>query len=266
MEEIKTIGKCFRVLDLPITASLAEVKEAHRFLVQTFHEDKYPVDSPMRVKAMEKMIEINDAYHKLKNFFEDNPDGYKVNGGATTSGAGAVADDDDEMDWQTWQTRQEARADDAVKEWQEEEQIRRIKIKLEEERAQRKSLVNFGMIGAWLVVGVMWMGHGCTGVERHFYDDSNLNSYREALNYKISMGTATAADYGRVMQARNHFNNDAEMNNGGLLMVWLIAAGLGYVSVFPKPRRCIANWIETASFNDPEATEKNVDTVSEAVV
>lgn len=158
MEENKTIEKCFRVLDLQVTASLTEVKEAHRFLVQTFHEDKYPVDSPMRVKAMEKMIEINDAYHKLKIFFEENPDGWKVAGGDSE-------DTDEEMDWQSWQRNQENRADDAVKEWQEEEQIRRIKIKLEEERTQPKNVVNFGMIGAWIVLGVMWMGHGCTGVE-----------------------------------------------------------------------------------------------------
>ncbi|MBS1956613.1 MAG: J domain-containing protein [Cyanobacteria bacterium SZAS-4] len=266
MEEIKTIGKCFRVLDLPVTASLAEVKEAHRFLVQTFHEDKYPVDSPMRVKAMEKMIEINDAYHKLKIFFEKNPDGYTVKGGATAGGADALADDDDEMDWQTWQTRQESRADDAVKEWQEEEQVRRIKIKLEEERAQRKSLVNFGMIGAWLVVAVMWMGRGCTGTEREYYDDAHAHHYVETLNYKISMGTATTADYARLLEARNHRDNDAEMNNGGFLMVWLMAAGLCYVSVFPKPRRCIANWIESASFADPEATEKNDGAAAEATV
>ncbi len=262
MEEIKTTAKCFRVLDLPITASLAEVKEAHRFLVQTFHEDKYPVDSPMRVKAMEKMIEINDAYHKLKIFFEENPDGYKV--GATTSGAGAVADDDDEMDWQTWQTRQESRADDAVKEWQEEEQIRRIKIKLEEERTQRKSLVNFGMIGAWLVVGVMWMGHGCTGVEHRYTDGSKIDYFRDALNYKISMGTATSSDYERLLGAKNQWNNDAEKNNGSMLLLYLMAAGLGYVSVFPKPRRCIANWIETASFADPEANVKDVEVATEA--
>ena len=215
MEELKTIEKCFRVLDLPVSASLAEVKEAHRFLVQTFHEDKYPVDSPMRVKAMEKMIQINDAYHKLKLFFEENPDGWTVNSRARASASasggvnGAPDDDDEDMDWQSWQDRQQSKADDAVKEWQEEEQIRRIKIKLEEERTQRKSLVNFGIIGAWLVLGVMWMGHAGTGHLHQFADGEDVSYFGHALNYKLSMGTATSDDYQNLARAKNTWNNDA---------------------------------------------------------
>jgi hypothetical protein len=259
MEEIKSIEKCFQVLDLKVTASFAEVKEAHRFLVQAFHEDKYPVDSPLRVKAMEKMIEINDAYHKLKNFFAENPDGWKV----VADGSEGGGDGDDEMDWQSWQRKQENKADDAVKEWQEEEQIRRIKIKLEEERTQRKTLVNFGMLGAWLVVGVMWMGHGCTGAEHQYSDGSRLGYFRDALNYKESMGTATSADYEHLQAAKNEWNGDAEKNNGSMIVLYSMLAGLGYLSVFPKPRRCLANWIENATFVDPELGAKVAESKSE---
>jgi preprotein translocase subunit Sec63 len=39
--EQKTTEQHFRNLGLEPGASMAEVKEAYRFLVQTFHEDKY---------------------------------------------------------------------------------------------------------------------------------------------------------------------------------------------------------------------------------
>jgi hypothetical protein len=259
MEEPKSIEKCFLVLDLKVTASFAEVKEAHRFLVQAFHEDKYPVDSPLRVKAMEKMIEINDAYHKLKNFFAENPDGWKVG----FDGSETAEDADEEMDWQSWQRKQESRADDAVKEWQEEEKVRRVKIKLEEERTQRKSLVNFGMLGAWLVLGVMWMNHGCTGVEHQYSDGSSVNYFGEARNYQASMGTASSADYERLQAAKNKWNRDAEKNNGSIIVLYVMLGGLGYLSVFPKPRRCLANWIENATFADPELSEKVAESAAE---
>src|SRR5882724_5266160 len=73
--DTKPIESCFGTLGLEPGATFAEVKEAYRFLVQTFHEDKYPAHSPYKEKAHLKMVELNDAYEKLKKFFQDNPSG-----------------------------------------------------------------------------------------------------------------------------------------------------------------------------------------------
>ena len=59
--QAQPIERYFTVLGLEAGASLADVKEAYRFLVQTFHEDKYPADSPYKARAHEKMVELNDA-------------------------------------------------------------------------------------------------------------------------------------------------------------------------------------------------------------
>lgn len=247
MSENKSIEKCFQILGLKLSASLADVKEAHRFLVQTFHEDKYPVDSPMREKAKEKMIELNEAYQRLKEFFEVNPQGYRT--------AEASGDDGEEMDWQDWQIKQNTRAAGAIEEWQAEELERRARVKLDEERTQRKHFVNFGMIGAWLVLGLMWIGHYGTGVEHRYTDMSRVEYFKDALAYKIQMGTATAGDVARLNQSKDRWNADAEKNNGSIIVLFTMLLGMSYLSLFPQPRRLIANWIETGTLNEQVAVQ-----------
>ncbi|RTL42428.1 MAG: J domain-containing protein [Candidatus Melainabacteria bacterium] len=268
MAEKKSIEKCFQILGLELSASLDDVKSAHRFLVQTFHEDKYPADSPMRAKAKEKMIELNDAYERLKNFFEENPEGYKRKsaGRDGLNGVGdrhrdrygdeeAGADGGEEMDWQAWQSQQETRAAGAIEEWQAEEQERRAAVKLDEERTQRKHCVNFGMIGAWLVLGLMWIGHYGTGVEHRYTDMSRVEYFKDALAYKIQMGTATTGDVERLNQSKDRWNVDAEKNNGSMVVLVTMLLGMSYVSLFPKPKRLIANWIETGSLSEQGALQ-----------
>lgn len=266
MSEKKSIEKCFQILGLELSASLDDVKSAHRFLVQTFHEDKYPADSPMRAKAKEKMIELNDAYERLKNFFEENPAGYKRKSAGRDglhesrnryrdADGESGADDGEEMDWQTWQSQQETRAAGAIEEWQAEEQERRATVKLDEERTQRKHCVNFGMIAAWLVLGLMFMGHFDTGAEHRYGDMSNVEYLREALAYKIQMGTATASDVARLNQSKDRLNADAESNVCSLVVLVSMLLGMSYVSLSPKPKRLIANWIETGSLSEQGAVQ-----------
>ena len=52
----------FKVLDLPVTASKAEIREAYRALARRWHPDRF-MEGPERDWANEKMAEINAAYH-----------------------------------------------------------------------------------------------------------------------------------------------------------------------------------------------------------
>src|ERR1700734_914963 len=101
--EQKSIEQHFRNLGLEPGASLAEVKEAYRFLVQTFHEDKYPADHPYRDRARNKMVKLNDSYDQLKTFFHENPTGEPPGGWSSKDAAqDEYRSDGDTMDWKSW--------------------------------------------------------------------------------------------------------------------------------------------------------------------
>lgn len=267
MSDNKSIEKCFQILDLELTATFADVKEAHRFLVQTFHEDKYPRDSAMKTRAREKMIELNAAYEQLKKFFEEHPEGYAnegvSEGGVAGDGAGGGAadgydcGDEPEMDWRTWQSRQTASADCAIKQWQQEEGQRLAKVKVEDEKTRRKHLVNFGIAAAWLVLLMMGTGHDATAFMHKYYDGVHVNDAGETFKYKCSMGTATRNDLNVLNQCKEQWNSDVDECGRSFLVIITMLAGLSYVTFFPKPRLHIANWIETGNLASPDL-QKNL--------
>ena len=51
----------YRVLNLPVTASRAEIRDAYRALARRWHPDRF-MEGPEREWASEKMAEINAAY------------------------------------------------------------------------------------------------------------------------------------------------------------------------------------------------------------
>jgi formylglycine-generating enzyme required for sulfatase activity len=56
----------YDILEVPTDASLENIKEQYRFLVQAWHPDKFP-SSAQKVKAEEKIKEINGAFEVLGN-------------------------------------------------------------------------------------------------------------------------------------------------------------------------------------------------------
>lgn len=60
-----TIDECFQLLDLNSNATLEELKIARKELLQVWHPDKFPPDSKLAQRALEKSKQINDAYDKL---------------------------------------------------------------------------------------------------------------------------------------------------------------------------------------------------------
>jgi curved DNA-binding protein CbpA len=59
---------CLEILELKNATSIGQVKHAYRELVQVWHPDRFPTDSPIKKRADEKMHEINMAYEKLVSF------------------------------------------------------------------------------------------------------------------------------------------------------------------------------------------------------
>ncbi len=61
------IHDCYRLLELEMGASRAEIKRAYRELVQVWHPDRFSHDPVLQRKAEEKLKQINLAYEKIGN-------------------------------------------------------------------------------------------------------------------------------------------------------------------------------------------------------
>jgi len=61
------MSECYRVLEVAPGASLEEVREAWRDLVQVWHPDRFRANSRLHQKAEERLKRINLAYETLKN-------------------------------------------------------------------------------------------------------------------------------------------------------------------------------------------------------
>lgn len=64
------IQKCFDILDLGDDATPEEAHQAYRDMVSIWHPDRYAHNERLRLKAEEKLKEINIAYKQVKSYFE----------------------------------------------------------------------------------------------------------------------------------------------------------------------------------------------------
>jgi len=100
----KEILRCFEILELEPEASLKDVKQAYREMAKVWHPDRFPNDSKLRVKAQEKLKQINLAYEKLQDFFE-NPETYQSE--TMDSDESEVEEDESEPDFEKETAKQE---------------------------------------------------------------------------------------------------------------------------------------------------------------
>src|ERR1017187_8096147 len=61
------ISAYLELFDLPDFFTEAQLKQAYRDLVQVWHPDKHAHHERLRIKAEEKMKEINQAYEALQS-------------------------------------------------------------------------------------------------------------------------------------------------------------------------------------------------------
>ncbi|MGH2506563.1 MAG: J domain-containing protein [Ktedonobacteraceae bacterium] len=258
----KTIEQHFRVLGLEPGATLAEVKEAYRFLVQTFHEDKYPPHSTYQEKAHQKMVEINDAYEKLKKFFADNPSGQPAGGWRTDPGKQAEyrTGRDGEMDWQAWQKDQEESWQSEMKEWYEADIQRRKQCIDDEEKKRRQTIVKATKIG--LVVAFIYLCIGHTADHSLRTNSNYLNDalVREKLQYDLAThGTANGAyaqspdqiasqDLPLVYAQNSRDQRESDANGLSTLLLFGVGGAIGWMLFSRKGTAAVGDYIDSGSF------------------
>lgn len=60
------LRECYQVLDLPVGASLEEVRLAYQFLEIVYHPDQFEKDRDLQDKAQDKLKPISLAYEQLR--------------------------------------------------------------------------------------------------------------------------------------------------------------------------------------------------------
>ena len=67
------IKRCFEILELNPDASIDEVKQAYKDLVNIWHPDRFPTNPRLKQKAEKKLKEVNQAYETLKSLLPSKP-------------------------------------------------------------------------------------------------------------------------------------------------------------------------------------------------
>lgn len=65
------IKRCLQVLELEVTASAKEAKQARNEMAKVWHPDRFPNDPKLQQKGQEKLKEINAAYSVLNDYFSN---------------------------------------------------------------------------------------------------------------------------------------------------------------------------------------------------
>ena len=63
------LRQCYRILDLEPGASLKEVRQAYKDIIQVWHPDRFEFNPRLKEKAGTKLKEINLAYETLEAHF-----------------------------------------------------------------------------------------------------------------------------------------------------------------------------------------------------
>lgn len=69
------ILRSFEILELKPDVSFEGVRQAYREMAKVWHPDRFQNEPKLRAKAQEKLKQINLAYERLRDYFE-NPTAY----------------------------------------------------------------------------------------------------------------------------------------------------------------------------------------------
>ena len=108
--DFEEIAQAYQVFGLAPGDPFDDIKREYRNLALVFHPDKYEAGSTRQAWAQDKLIQINNAYDLLKEFYAKYPDGIKPNGWNTNGSGKATsektendANEEDTVDWRDWQ-------------------------------------------------------------------------------------------------------------------------------------------------------------------
>lgn len=264
--ERKTLEHYFHLLGLEPGASLDDVKEAYRFLAQTFHPDKYLADHPFRERALKKMIEINIAYEQLKSFFTERPCGEPEGGWQTASNERDNEDPRGEgMDWQAWQHDQEVSWESELKEWQAQETERRANLKVEEEKKHRQLIVKvsrFGIVAAFLC---LLIGHSGSHQMHEVSNGLNDSLLRDKLQYDLATHDTANGAYSMsnsqiyaqempgIVQQQRSSADESSKDSTSFLMLVALAGGIAWFFFSKKANKGVNNWVDNKTTANAKA-------------
>ena len=67
------IDRCFRILEIDRHASMEEVRQAYKDIVNVWHPDRFSDNPRLRAKAEKKLKEVNAAYERVQRFLGPMP-------------------------------------------------------------------------------------------------------------------------------------------------------------------------------------------------
>lgn len=70
------IHRCFEILELPRDASIQDVRQAYKDLVNIWHPDRVGDNPRLKKKAEEKLKDINIAYEELMSFLSSQKESF----------------------------------------------------------------------------------------------------------------------------------------------------------------------------------------------
>lgn len=76
--DFSRFAKHYEMLDLPVGASIEEVKHAYRKWVMVWHPDRFPLDSELQREATVRTEEINRAYQEILDHFTEIAEGIRI--------------------------------------------------------------------------------------------------------------------------------------------------------------------------------------------
>ena len=72
-QESRRLVEAYRELNLPLSATYPEARQAYRRCVRQWHPDRFPVDSDLWIWATEKLKDANAAYAHIQRYLKPAP-------------------------------------------------------------------------------------------------------------------------------------------------------------------------------------------------
>lgn len=189
------VAQAFQILGLASGAPFAEVKKEYRNLAQVFHPDKYEAGSTRQQWAQDKLIQINNAYELLKDFYASHPDGVIPETESTTTGsanqareAASDVESDDPVDWRDWEQGSGHSDDMTLAEWEERQIKRQAKLKKQHERDTKSKLILYAKIALVLFVFMLWTGRITSQELQNASARNNWDALKEKQAYELDRG------------------------------------------------------------------------------
>jgi len=92
------IDRCFRILEIDRHASMEEVRQAYKDIVNVWHPDRFSENPRLRAKAEKKLKEVNAAYERVQRFLGSTSEhGPAGKAGMGAEGASARGSDEEEV-------------------------------------------------------------------------------------------------------------------------------------------------------------------------